>query len=380
MASNTDNGEHPFVSQDGVMVPSRAFIERFDVSRLGVGASNAAVDTPVVAAANQQVVDATAQQEDDDDDEDDFNEKTIEHSCYNSDSNDDDEQPRELFPDSQATALLATDSQGTIQPLPHAEASVPVVAKKRKARYSFSTKKLLANSDLYLLPTTSAAPTNRGLVAGQILHCPNEKNGRMFGIRWSPPFPVGIRTDMMRTQIVSDEYTRKLLQEACERHRSSTSLEDLATDTRSGDVTSNIENTTGVNTGGFTTPPPVRNMRAEQASAAMRTSVTIRSQATVSDLSSRSSSRRGTRSSDPVDSDSDDDEFDLNEAENLWHELPAPQDTVESDTEEEGREENQSHSGSLIGNILNDVTWNFEVVGGRCDCRYNQRLFRSALL
>ena len=60
MANDTDTGEHPMVSQEGVMVPSVAFmIERFDVSRLDVGASNAAVDTPQVAAADRRVVDAS---------------------------------------------------------------------------------------------------------------------------------------------------------------------------------------------------------------------------------------------------------------------------------------------------------------------------------
>ena len=99
MASNTDNGEHPFVSQDGVMVASRAFIERFDVSKLGVAATNATVDTPVVAAAADRysVVDATQATADEEDED---NGETIER-CYNSDSDRDEEeedQPRELFP------------------------------------------------------------------------------------------------------------------------------------------------------------------------------------------------------------------------------------------------------------------------------------------
>jgi hypothetical protein len=46
MASNTDNGEHPYVSQDGVYVPSVTFRERFDVSKMAVMPTNATADTP----------------------------------------------------------------------------------------------------------------------------------------------------------------------------------------------------------------------------------------------------------------------------------------------------------------------------------------------
>ena len=336
MASNADNGEHPYVSQEGVMVPSRAFVERFDVSRLGVAATNATVDTPVVAAAADRysVVDATQATADEEDED---NGETIAR-CYNSDSSDDDDEhpggPRVLFKDSQQQEPAK---------------------KSRKKRYAFSKKKLYATPALFL--HSSAAEdcqlNDTELMEGQIVQCPNEKNGKLFVVKWVHPFPVGINPDMLRTQFHSDNDTRELLESACQRF--------LNTRT-AGIANSNDDPSPESAVDAVITTTPAPSRRAQQASAAMRSSVTIRSQNSVSDISSRSSSRRGTRSSEALESDSDDEQYDLNESENLWHELPAPLDTRDSDSETEEIEEAKSRTGSFIGDLLSDITWGFEEV------------------
>jgi hypothetical protein len=204
------------VSQGGVWSSNGAYREQFDVSQLGVGATNA-VATPQVAAA-ERVVDAT-QDKDVDEENKDGNEDTVKH-CYNRDSDEEEEQPRrELFlPESQATTALdeVSDSQKI--------AAEEKQAKKqtRKEQVKYSKRKLLAYPSLYLLaqPPPGIPPVEESAsneITGQIVHCPNQKNGRLFLVKWLNPFPVGINPDMLRTQFPSDSVTRKQLEDACER-------------------------------------------------------------------------------------------------------------------------------------------------------------------
>jgi hypothetical protein len=139
MANDSDNGEHPYVSQQGVYVPSVAFRERFDVSQLGVGAAVAPVDTPQVAAANgNSVVDRAVERTATGTSQ----EVTLNGSSWNDDSQE--TVALELFPESQGTTTTTVDNA-------REEQDDAAKNKPRNKRYSFRLKRLIAH------PHTSVA-------------------------------------------------------------------------------------------------------------------------------------------------------------------------------------------------------------------------------
>ena len=210
MAEGIDTGEHPYVSQQGVMVPSVAFRERLDVSRMGVMPTNAAVDTPQVAAAADQdsVVDATQK-------DDNGNEVVMADNSQEVARTDIEDDAAARCLETVHGRVLFADSQDSVAATATEESQQP---KPRKQRYKFSKKKVLANSDLFLNPeiecSVEAIVDGSVLIPGTIDECPCLKNGRMFLMKWSSQLPHGLNPDMLRSRIPASDITKELLQSA----------------------------------------------------------------------------------------------------------------------------------------------------------------------
>jgi len=166
--------------------------------------------------------------------------------------------------------------------------------KKRKS-FSYSSKKLLADKQLYLHEGINTSVTTK--IVGKVVGCPSVKTGNTFHIQWDHSTLNGIDPTWLRTEIPPTSNMKTLLQEAINQYYVSPNEAGIPS-RNTNQVTGTLLQQPGCPGGGVVTMPPAI-VRA-QAVANIRTSA--------SSISTISGSRYDANETSDIESDSDEDD------------------------------------------------------------------------
>jgi hypothetical protein len=115
------------------------------------------------------------------------------------------------------------------------------------------------------------------------------------------------------------------------------------------------------------------SLRDIQASHAMGTSATFSAISSLSTSTASSRRNRSLRRHSNIDSNSDEEQHDLNEVDSAWYELPAPapelfdDEALQQGFDDDAQEESKSRTGSFIGDMLDNLVWNFKEIPANSD-------------
>lgn len=263
---------------------------------------------------------------------------------------------------------------------------------KTRQRFSYANKRFKADSSFFLNPTFKSSflqvyPDGDCQLVGKILRVANKNNDNMFTVHWNTSGTM-VSHSWTLSQIEGDGKMKKELQALITDYESKNRT-DGDTELRAR-PNRQIENTQSQNSQSSTrnnsqadsvTPGTDIGLEALRARAysALKTSISARSTrnsgsnggrstSSGSDVTTRNVNRRATRASDDTyESESDDDNQELDEFDSAFYYVP-PECTAEVEEDSDDEYEEQATDGVPISsqrsyaNLVSDLLWQFDPV------------------